>query len=72
MLDCAYRIGKANHLMEATDHRIDYLAGKLEPVENADERVLRGIVQKLDYLQELGFETLWISPFFASPQADLG
>jgi glycosidase len=33
---------------------------------------LRGILQKLDYVQDLGFETLWISPFFASPQADFG
>jgi alpha-glucosidase len=33
---------------------------------------LQGIIQKLDYLHELGFETLWISPFFSSPQADFG
>ena len=33
---------------------------------------LQGILQKLDYVQWLGFETLWISPFFASPQADFG
>jgi alpha-glucosidase len=33
---------------------------------------LRGILQKLDYIQKLGYETLWISPFFASPQADFG
>ncbi len=33
---------------------------------------LKGIRSKLDYLHELGFETLWISPFFSSPQADLG
>ena len=33
---------------------------------------LKGILSKLDYLHELGFETLWISPFFSSPQADLG
>ncbi|MBI5353722.1 MAG: alpha-glucosidase [Chloroflexi bacterium] len=33
---------------------------------------LKGIIQKLDYLHELGFETLWVSPFFSSPQADLG
>ena len=33
---------------------------------------LPGILQKLDYIQNLGFETLWISPFFASPQADFG
>src|SRR5512147_630076 len=33
---------------------------------------LQGIIQKLDYVRGLGFETIWISPFFASPQADLG
>ncbi len=33
---------------------------------------LQGIIQKLDYIHGLGFETMWISPFFASPQADLG
>jgi oligo-1,6-glucosidase/alpha-glucosidase len=33
---------------------------------------LQGILQKLDYIQELGFETIWVSPFFASPQADFG
>ncbi len=33
---------------------------------------LPGIIQKLDYIHQLGFETLWISPFFSSPQADTG
>jgi alpha-glucosidase len=33
---------------------------------------INGITKKLDYIQELGFETIWISPFFASPQADFG
>jgi alpha-glucosidase len=33
---------------------------------------IKGILQKLDYLHKLGFETLWISPFFSSPQADFG
>ncbi|HEY0261781.1 MAG TPA: alpha-glucosidase [Chitinophagales bacterium] len=33
---------------------------------------LKGIIQKLDYIQSLGFETIWISPFFKSPQADFG
>jgi oligo-1,6-glucosidase/alpha-glucosidase len=33
---------------------------------------LQGIIQKLDYIKDLGFETIWISPFFASPQADFG
>ena len=33
---------------------------------------IQGIIQKLDYIQELGFESIWISPLFASPQADFG
>ena len=33
---------------------------------------LQGIRGKLDYLQRLGVETLWLSPFFESPQADFG
>lgn len=33
---------------------------------------LLGIIQKLDYIQSIGFETIWISPFFCSPQADFG
>jgi alpha-glucosidase len=33
---------------------------------------LQGIIQKLNYIHELGFETIWISPFFSSPQADTG
>jgi alpha-glucosidase len=33
---------------------------------------LRGIISKLDYIQDLGFETIWISPFFRSPQQDFG
>lgn len=33
---------------------------------------LKGIIQKLDYLQELGIEIVWISPFFKSPMVDNG
>jgi glycosidase len=33
---------------------------------------LQGIIQKLDYIEQLGFDTIWISPFFASPQSDFG
>lgn len=33
---------------------------------------LRGIIEKLDYLQELGINTIWFSPFFKSPQGDFG
>lgn len=31
-----------------------------------------GIIKRLDYLQSLGVETIWFSPFFSSPQADFG
>jgi glycosidase len=33
---------------------------------------LNGIILKLDYIQSLGFQTIWISPFFVSPQKDFG
>lgn len=33
---------------------------------------LNGIIDKLDYLQWLGITALWISPFFPSPQFDVG
>jgi alpha-glucosidase len=33
---------------------------------------LRGVISKLDYLRDLGVETLWLSPFFESPQVDFG
>lgn len=33
---------------------------------------LQGILQKLDYIRDLGFETIWISPFYSSPQQDFG
>ena len=33
---------------------------------------LQGIYEKLDYLQALGVETLWLSPFFQSAQQDHG
>jgi len=33
---------------------------------------LRGIIEKLDYLQELGVNAIWFSPFFKSPQGDHG
>ncbi|MFX0105228.1 MAG: alpha-glucosidase [Candidatus Hodarchaeota archaeon] len=33
---------------------------------------LLGIIEKLDYLKDLGIETIWFSPFFESPQQDHG
>lgn len=33
---------------------------------------LKGIISKLDYIKGLGFETIWISPFFKSEQKDFG
>lgn len=28
---------------------------------------LRGVIEKLPYIQDLGYNTLWLSPFFSSP-----
>lgn len=33
---------------------------------------IRGVIEKLDYLQELGVDYLWLTPFFISPQRDNG
>ncbi len=32
----------------------------------------RGITERLDYLQDLGIDAIWLSPHFPSPQADCG
>jgi alpha-glucosidase len=33
---------------------------------------LQGIIERLDYLVELGVDAIWISPIFASPMVDYG
>ncbi|KAI1813262.1 glycoside hydrolase family 13 protein [Poronia punctata] len=33
---------------------------------------IKGITQRLDYLKSLGIDVVWSSPFFKSPQADMG
>ncbi|KAK0660747.1 Alpha-glucosidase [Lasiodiplodia hormozganensis] len=33
---------------------------------------IKGITAKLDYLKDLGVDIVWSSPFFKSPQADMG
>src|SRR5690606_42084913 len=33
---------------------------------------LKGIIEKLDYLKDLGVTAIWISPIYPSPMADLG
>ena len=33
---------------------------------------IQGIIDRLDHIQGLGFETIWCSPFFDSPQDDFG
>ncbi|WP_154840967.1 glycoside hydrolase family 13 protein [Staphylococcus pasteuri] len=33
---------------------------------------LRGVIQKLDYLKELGIDVIWLSPMYASPNDDNG
>src|SRR5665213_3491609 len=33
---------------------------------------LNGITQRLDYLQTLGVDAIWLSPMYPSPQVDFG
>lgn len=33
---------------------------------------IQGIIQKLDYLKELGIDIIWLTPIYASPQRDNG
>src|SRR6202142_2654994 len=33
---------------------------------------LKGIISKLDYIQSLGVDVIWLNPVFASPNADNG
>ncbi|BAP16934.1 alpha-amylase family glycosyl hydrolase [cyanobacterium endosymbiont of Epithemia turgida] len=33
---------------------------------------LRGLVNRLDYLQELGINAIWVTPFYESPHVDFG
>lgn len=33
---------------------------------------LRGIIEKLDYLEKLGIDMIWMNPFYPSPQNDNG
>ncbi len=33
---------------------------------------LQGIISRLDYLQSLGIDAIWLSPFYPSPDADFG
>jgi oligo-1,6-glucosidase/alpha-glucosidase len=33
---------------------------------------IQGVIEKLDYLADLGYETIWVSPFTQSPQRDFG
>ena len=33
---------------------------------------LRGVINRIDYLKDLGIDALWLSPFFPSPQIDAG
>src|SRR6202451_893555 len=33
---------------------------------------LNGITQRLDYLQSLGVDAIWLSPIYPSPQVDFG
>ena len=34
--------------------------------------ILRGIIDRLDYLEDLGIDAIWLSPVCRSPQDDNG
>lgn len=40
--------------------------------EDGPEGTINGIRERLDYLQELGINAVWISPFYPSPMVDSG
>lgn len=31
-----------------------------------------GIISKLDYIRDIGVDTIWVSPMYDSPQIDMG
>lgn len=33
---------------------------------------LKGIISRLDHVRDMGFDAIWVSPFYSSPQADFG
>ena len=33
---------------------------------------LKGLISKLDYIEEIGIRTIWLSPIYASPMVDFG
>ena len=33
---------------------------------------LCGVIEKIDYIKELGVNTIWLNPIFVSPQVDNG
>ncbi|HVM97760.1 MAG TPA: alpha-amylase family glycosyl hydrolase, partial [Candidatus Acidoferrales bacterium] len=33
---------------------------------------LQGVIDRLDYVRDLGVDAIWLSPFFCSPQRDFG
>lgn len=33
---------------------------------------IQGIISKLDYLKDLGINTVWLSPVYKSPMVDMG
>ena len=48
------------------------LVGSFKADGDKEVGTLRGVIDKLDYLQWLGVDCLWLSPFYASPLRDDG
>ena len=56
------------------DHRVGYIIYPSTFKDSNDDGIgdIQGIISKLDYLAEIGFNLLWICPLFASPMDDHG
>lgn len=45
---------------------------RADPADLRGEGSLQGITEKLDYLQDLGVDAIWLTPFYPSPMIDGG
>lgn len=59
-----------NFLLENTTYQIYPISFK----DSNDDGIgdINGIISKLDYLNDLGVKTIWLSPIYASPMYDMG
>ena len=64
----------ANHAKNWWDDAVIYQVypRSFKDTNDDGEGDLRGVIQGLDYLQQLGIDAIWLSPYMRSPQKDAG